>query len=223
MKNRKQLDLSLYLVTDRQLAGQRDLADLIQKAIAGGVTVIQLREKDLPAREFYELALKIKQSIPPGIPLIINDRLDIALASGADGLHLGQSDLPAAVARQCLGPEAIIGLSAENLDQLKEASRLPVDYLAISPVFPTPTKTDTGPAWGLNGLKTARQLTTLPLVGIGGINEAKAAAVIKAGADGVAVVSAICSSPDPEEAARRLKKIILEAKKTRDDGARLRN
>ncbi|NMC65756.1 MAG: thiamine phosphate synthase [Acidobacteria bacterium] len=213
MKNHKQLDLSLYLVTDRQLAGQRDLADLIRKAIAGGVTVVQLREKDLPAREFYELALKIKQIIPPGIPLIIDDRLDIALAAGADGLHLGQADLPAAIARQYLGPEAIIGLSAENLDQLKEASRLPVDYLAISPVFSTPTKIDTGPAWGLNGLETARQLTTLPLVGIGGINEANAAAVIKAGADGVAVVSAICSAPEPEEAARKLKKIILEARK----------
>jgi thiamine-phosphate pyrophosphorylase len=212
MKNHKQLDLSLYLVTDRLLAGQRDLADLIRKAIAGGVTVVQLREKDLPAREFYELALKIKQIIPPGIPLIIDDRLDIALAAGADGLHLGQTDLPAAIARQYLGPEAIIGLSAENLDQLKEASRLPVDYLAISPVFSTPTKTDTGPAWGLNGLETARQLTPLPLVGIGGINEANAAAVIKAGADGLAVVSAICSAPDPEEAARRLKKIILEAR-----------
>ncbi|MFA4926257.1 MAG: thiamine phosphate synthase [Candidatus Aminicenantales bacterium] len=213
MKNHKQLDLSLYLVTDRQLAGQRDLADLIRKAIAGGVTVVQLREKDLPARELYELALKIKPIIPPGIPLIIDDRLDIALAAGADGLHLGQADLPAAIARQYLGPEAIIGLSAENLDQLKEASRLPVDYLAISPVFSTPTKIDTGPAWGLNGLETARQLTTLPLVGIGGINEANAAAVIKAGADGVAVVSAICSAPEPEEAARKLKKIILEARK----------
>lgn len=213
MKNHKQLDLSLYLVTDRLLAGQRDLADLIRKAIAGGVTVVQLREKDLPARELYELALKIKPIIPPGIPLIIDDRLDIALAAGADGLHLGQADLPAAIARQYLGPEAIIGLSAENLDQLKEASRLPVDYLAISPVFSTPTKTDTGPAWGLNGLETARQLTPLPLVGIGGINEANAAAVIKAGADGVAVVSAICSAPDPEEAARKLKKIILEARK----------
>ncbi|HAV42234.1 MAG TPA: thiamine phosphate synthase [Acidobacteria bacterium] len=213
MKNHKQLDLSLYLVTGRLLAGQRDLADLIRKAIAGGVTVVQLREKDLPAREFYELALKIKPIIPPGIPLIIDDRLDIALAAGADGLHLGQADLPAAIARQYLGPEAIIGLSAENLDQLKEASRLPVDYLAISPVFSTPTKTDTGPAWGLNGLETARQLTPLPLVGIGGINEANAAAVIKAGADGVAVVSAICSAPDPEEAARKLKKIILEARK----------
>lgn len=213
MKNHKQLDLSLYLVTDRQLAGQRDLADLIRKAIAGGVTVVQLREKDLPAREFYELALKIKQIIPPSIPLIIDDRLDIALAAEADGLHLGQTDLPAAIARQYLGPEAIIGLSAENPDQLKEASRLPVDYLAISPVFSTPTKTDTGPAWGLSGLETARQLTTLPLVGIGGINEGNAAAVIRAGADGLAVVSAICSAPDPEEAARKLKKIILEARK----------
>jgi thiamine-phosphate pyrophosphorylase len=212
MKNHKQLDLSLYLVTDRQLAGG-GLAGLIREAIAGGVTVVQLREKDLPAREFYELAVKIKKVIPPDIPLIIYDRLDIALAAGAGGLHLGQADLPAGIARRYLGPEAIIGLSVENLDQLKEASRLPVDYLAISPVFSTPTKTDTGPAWGLSGLETARQLTSLPLVAIGGINEARAAAVIRAGADGLAVVSAICSAPDPERAASRLKKIILEARK----------
>ncbi|HUM80125.1 MAG TPA: thiamine phosphate synthase, partial [Candidatus Saccharicenans sp.] len=183
------------------------------KAIKGGVTVVQLREKDLSAREFYELGIRTKELLPPDVPLLIDDRLDLALAIGTDGLHLGQRDLPVEIARKLLGPPAIIGLSVENLSQLQAAKQLPVDYLAISPVFSTPTKTDTGPAWGLDGLRTARELTCLPLVAIGGINENNAASVIQAGADGVAVVSAICAAPDPEEAARRLKNIILEARK----------
>ncbi|MDD8020897.1 MAG: thiamine phosphate synthase [Acidobacteriota bacterium] len=215
MKGNRLLDLSLYLVTDQKLAENRDLIDLILKAIRGGVTAVQLREKDIPAREFYQLALQVRKAIPREIPLIINDRLDIALAAGADGLHLGQADLPAGIARQHFGPQAIIGLSIENIQQLKEARHLPVNYLAISPVFPTPTKADTGPAWGLAGLKTARQLTDLPLVVIGGLNERNAATVMETGVDGLAVVSAICSQPDPERAARRLKSIITEARKNK--------
>jgi len=210
---KRSLDLSLYLVTDRKLAGQRNLLEVVQKAIKGGVTVVQLREKDLSAREFYELGIRIKELLPPDVPLLIDDRLDLALAIGTDGLHLGQRDLPVEIARKLLGPPAIIGLSVENLSQLQAAKQLPVDYLAISPVFSTPTKTDTGPAWGLDGLKAARKLTDLPLVAIGGINASNAAAVIEAGADGIAVVSAICAAPDPEEAARQLKKIILETRK----------
>jgi len=210
---KRSLDLSLYLVTDRKLAGPRNLLEVVQKAIKGGVTVVQLREKDLSAREFYELGIRTKELLPPDVPLLIDDRLDLALAIGTDGLHLGQRDLPVEIARKLLGPPAIIGLSVENLSQLQAAKQLPVDYLAISPVFSTPTKTDTGPAWGLDGLRTARELTCLPLVAIGGINENNAASVIQAGADGVAVVSAICAAPDPEEAARRLKNIILEARK----------
>jgi len=210
---KRSLDLSLYLVTDRKLAGPRNLLEVVQKAIKGGVTVVQLREKDLSAREFYELGIRTKELLPPDVPLLIDDRLDLALAIGTDGLHLGQRDLPVEIARKLLGPPAIIGLSVENLSQLQAAKQLPVDYLAISPVFSTPTKTDTGPAWGLDGLRTARELTCLPLVAIGGIDENNAASVIQAGADGVAVVSAICAAPDPEEAARRLKNIILEARK----------
>ena len=213
MKDKKQLDLSLYLVTDRKLAGQRELVEVVQKAVKGGVTVVQLREKELCAREFYELGIRIKELLPPDVPLLIDDRLDLALAIGADGLHLGQRDLPVEIARKLLGPLAIIGLSVETPGQLQAAKQLPVDYLAISPVFSTPTKTDTGPAWGLDGLRAARKLTDLPLVAIGGINERNAAAALEAGADGVAVVSAICAAPDPEEAARQLKKIILEARK----------
>ncbi|MGB4704907.1 MAG: thiamine phosphate synthase [Candidatus Saccharicenans sp.] len=206
-------DFSLYLVTDRRLAGELSLTELVSKAVAGGVTVVQLREKDCSTREFLEMALAVKKILPAGIPLIINDRLDIALAAGADGIHLGQSDLPAEIARKYLGPDAIIGLSVENFDQLREAINLPVDYLAISPVFPTPTKTDTGPAWGIEGLRRARSFTEKPLVAIGGINETNVVEVLKAGANGVAVVSAICAATDPEEAARRLRRLIESVRK----------
>jgi thiamine-phosphate diphosphorylase len=212
--NKRKIDLSLYLVTDRRMLKGLTLIDLIRKAVAGGATVVQLREKECSSREFYQLAIMIKKIIPPEIPLIINDRLDIALAVGADGLHLGQSDLPVEIARKLLGSEALLGLSVENIEQLKEANRLPLDYLAISPIFPTPTKTDfSQPAWGLEGLRLARSLTDLPLVAIGGINEENAAEVIQAGADGLAVVSAICASADPEQAARTLKGKIEQARK----------
>ncbi len=211
----RKFDLSLYLVTDRRLLKGLTLTELVRKAINGGVSVVQLREKDCSSREFYELALALKKIMPGDVPLIINDRVDIALAAGADGVHLGQSDLPVKIARELLGPEAIIGLSVENLQQLEEAQHLPVDYLAISPVFPTPTKTDfsSPAAWGLAGLRQARSLTALPLVAIGGINEENAAEVISAGADGLAVVSAICASPDPEQAARALKEKIEQARR----------
>lgn len=213
MKATKPPDFSLYLVTDRRLAGDRPLVEVVQQAVAGGVTMVQLREKECSSREFLELALALKKVLPPEIPLIINDRLDIALAAEADGLHLGQSDLPPEVARRYLGSGAIIGLSVEKPEQLALAGTAPVDYLAISPVFPTPTKTDTGPAWGLEGLALARKLTRRPLVAIGGINETNAAGVIRAGADGVAVVSAICAAMDPAQAARKLRQLIEEARK----------
>jgi thiamine-phosphate pyrophosphorylase len=212
MRPEKRIDLSLYLVTDRGLARNFSLEELVERAVEGGVTVVQLREKECSSREFYKLALRVKKIIPPDVPLIINDRLDIALACGADGLHLGQHDLPAAVARKHIGPEAIIGLSVENFDQLKQSVNLPVDYLAISPVFLTLTKTDTGAAWGVNGLKQARQFTDFPLVAIGGINESNAVSVIKAGADGIAVVSAICAAPDPKEASKKLRQLVEQAR-----------
>jgi len=212
MKASKLPDVTLYLVTDRRLAGNRPLTEVVQQAVAGGVTMVQLREKECSSREYLELALALKKLLPPGTPLIINDRLDVALAAAADGLHLGQNDLPPEVARRYLGPGAIIGLTVERPEQLAAAENLPVDYLAISPVFPTPTKTDTGPAWGLEGLALARKKTQHPLVAIGGINETNVAGVIRAGADGVAVVSAICAAPDPELAARKLRQLIEEAR-----------
>ena len=201
--------LRLYLVTDRHLAGQRDLADIVQSAVRGGVTMVQLREKDLSAREFIAEGRRLKEILrPAGVPLIINDRVDVALACGADGVHIGQSDMPCSEARRLLGPRAIIGLSVENMRQVAEANLLDVDYIGVSPVFSTPTKTDTAPPFGLEGLREACALSVHPAVAIGGVNASNASQLRRAGADGVAVVSAIVSSPDPCRAAGELKNLL---------------
>lgn len=202
----------LYLVTDRGCCGGRPLESIVAQALAGGVRCVQLREKDLPTRPFLELARNLKALLAPqGVPLIINDRLDIALASGADGVHVGQEDMPVAELRRFLGPKAIIGLSVETWEDVEQAQDLPVDYLGVSPVFPTPTKTDTKAPWGLDGLARIRCFSRHPLVAIGGIHAGNAALVVRAGAAGLAVVSAICASEDPEAAARELDEQIQEA------------
>ena len=201
-------DWTLYLVTDRRLAGGRPLPGLVAAAVRGGVTAVQLREKECATREFIGLARALKALLEPlGVPLIVNDRVDIALAAGADGVHLGQSDMDCRDARRVLGPSAVIGLSVENLDQAAAAPP-EADYLGVSPVFSTPTKTDTAPEWGISGLVALRRATRRPLVAIGGIDCGNAAQVIGGGADGIAVVSAICAAPDPELAARALRRAI---------------
>ncbi len=140
--------------------------------------------------------------------MIINDRVDVALASGADGVHLGQRDLPVREARRLLGRDAIIGLSVETPAQALDAESLDVDYLGVSPIFSTPTKPDAGAPWGLEGLRSLRARTRRVLVAIGGIDASNAESVLAAGADGLAVVSAICASADPEAAARRLRNVV---------------
>lgn len=201
--------LKLYLVTDSGLAGGRSLEDIVTEAVAGGVTMVQLREKNLGTREFIELAVRLKSTLKrSGVPLIINDRVDVALASDADGVHLGQSDMPCTTARRLLGPDRIIGLSVENFEQIEEANRLDVDYIGISPVFATPTKTDTAMPFGLDGLARAVRMSVHPTVAIGGMNEGTAAETIARGTDGIAVVSAIVTAASPREAASRLLKII---------------
>ena len=147
-----------------------------------------------------------------GIPFIVNDRVDIALAAGADGVHLGQSDMAVADARRLLGPEPILGLSITSAADLAASDLNGVDYLGVGPVFPTPTKADAAPAMGLEGLRAIRAQTTLPIVAIGGLNAGNAGDVTAAGADGVAVVSAICAAPDPEAAARDLASIVRGAR-----------
>ena len=187
--------LLLHLVTDRSLSLGRPLVEVVTQAVAGGVTCVQLREKACSTREFLDEALALKTLLQPlGVPLIINDRVDIALAVTADGVHLGQSDLPIIHARRLLGPSCLIGISAESVEDAIEAEQQGADYIGISPVFSTPTKTDTAPALGLEGIRRIREQVRIPLVGIGGINLTNARQVLAAGADGIAVVSAIMAA-----------------------------
>jgi thiamine-phosphate pyrophosphorylase len=211
---RPRADWSLYLVTDRALCGSRSLPDVVDAAVRGGVTVVQLREKSLDSRAFYDTAVAIRERLAgTGVPLIINDRVDIALAAGAEGVHLGQSDLPVEVARRMLGPDVLVGLSVETLEQGRAADDLDVDYLGVSPIFSTPTKTDTGPAWGLDGLRALSRVSRRPLVAIGGLHEGNTAEVIRAGASGVAVVSALCAAEDPARTAAGILAQITAARR----------
>lgn len=209
-------DLRLYLVTDRDLAAARPLEDVVAAAVRGGVTAVQLREKKLDSEAFLRTAVRLRTLLASrGVALLINDRIDVAREACADGVHLGPSDASPEEARRILGSDAIIGLSVENLAQARAAEGRGVDYLGVSPVFATPTKGDAGPAWGLEGLRRLRAATALPLAAIGGLNAANAARVLAAGADGLAVVSAIMAASDPEAAARDLRRAI--------DAFRLRN
>ena len=200
--------LRLYLVTDRPLAMGRELEWIVAEAVKGGATMVQLREKDIDTRGFIELTKRLQPVLrEAGVPLIINDRVDVALAVDADGVHIGQSDMPYEIARRLLGPDKIIGLSVENMDEVREANSLDVDYIGVSPVYSTATKTDTAPPFGLEGLREAVRLSRHPAVAIGGMNARTAPDVLRTGVDGIAVVSAICSAPSPREAAAYLRSI----------------
>jgi len=199
----------LYLVTDRALCGDRPLEEVVLRSVRGGARYVQIREKDQTTRAFIEEALRIKEILAPfRVPLIINDRVDVALAVGAEGVHVGQDDMPYAMARSLMGPGKIVGLSVETWEDVEEAEGLDCDYLGVSPVFATPTKTDTKGAWGLDGLARIRAFTRHTLVAIGGINPSNAAQVVEAGADCLAVVSAICAADDPEAVSRELADLI---------------
>jgi thiamine-phosphate pyrophosphorylase len=203
-------------VTDRQLCGARSLDDVVLQALKGGITCAQLREKDVSTRFFVEEAQKVKTLTAQfKVPLIINDRLDVALAAHADGIHIGQEDMPYKEARRFMGPKAIIGLSVERWDDVVTAQELDVDYLGVSPIFETPTKTDTKGSWGLEGLARIKAFSRHPLVAIGGLNATNAEDAVMAGADCIAVVSAICAAPDPLHASRELHNIIEAALRKR--------
>jgi len=202
----------LYFVTDRGLCGVKPLADVVLQAIRGGAAWVQLREKEVSTRFFVEEAGRIKALMAPfRVPLIINDRLDVALAVEADGIHVGQDDMPYEIARRLMGPRAIIGLSVETWEDVERAQGLDCDYLGVSPIFATPTKADTKEPWGMEGLARIRAFSRHPLVGIGGLNAKNAEAAVMAGADGVAVVSAICAAADPYAASRELADSIASA------------
>ena len=216
MGNMKRNALELYLVTDRSLSLGRSLFDIISAAVRGGITMVQLREKTCDTREFIELGRAVHGLLrPTGIQLIINVRADIAQVIGAEGLHIGPHDMSYPDARRLLGTEAIIGLSVENEAQALEClSFAGLDYIGASPVFSTPTKTDTAAALGPDGLARLRRIVGagMPMVAIGGIKQTNIQEVIRAGADGVAVVSAICSAPSPSQAARELLTEVERAK-----------
>jgi len=201
----------LYLVTDRHLCGNKSLETVILQAVKGGVSYVQLREKEISTRYFIEEAMRVKKILQPyNVSLIINDRVDVALACGAQGVHIGQEDMPYAVARKLLGPKAIIGLSVETWEDVEKSQALDVNYIGVSPVFATQTKTDTKGAWGLAGVAKIKAFSRHPLVAIGGINEANIGDVVRAGAQCVAVVSAICASSHPAEASRKLHQMMKE-------------
>jgi len=207
--NRNNFNPGLYLVTDRGLSRGREIETIVEAAVRGGANTVQLREKDAPTDEFVEIAKSLKSLLGRyGVPLIINDRVDVALESGAEGVHIGQSDTGYEEARRLLGPERIIGLSVETMEQALEANDLDVDYIGLSGVFPTSTKTDIQSPMGLEGVKKIKEESRHKLVAIGGINSSNAADLMRAGADSLAVVSAICSADDPETEARRIAHII---------------
>jgi thiamine-phosphate pyrophosphorylase len=204
----------LYLVTDRAMCAGLGIERVVAEAVAGGVTMVQLRDDATPAPDLVDLARRLVALLAPvAVPLIVNNRLDVALAAGAHGLHVGQTDTPPAEARRRLGPGPILGLSITDPAQIAAVDPGAVDYLGVGPIFATSTKPDAAPAMGLAGLAAARAATALPIVAIGGIDAASATAVIRAGADGLAVVSALCAAPDPRAAALRLGRTIAAAKR----------
>lgn len=208
MLSKQNADYSLYLVTDTVLCPHENLLDCVEAAIRGGVTMVQLREKEISSRAFYEEAVALKAiTAKYNVPLLINDRLDIALAVHADGLHIGQSDLPADVARRLLGEDKLLGLSAGTVEEAKIAVSGGADYLGVGAVFPTDTKKDAQNV-GKSMLETIKKEVSVPVVGIGGINAENLPSLYGCGADGIAVVSAIMCSPKPEETARELKKMV---------------
>jgi len=193
----------LCLVTDRQLARGRPLTQVVDAAVRGGVTMVQLREKDATTREFLEQATALKALLTPlKIPLIINDRVDIALAVDADGVHAGQTDMPVEVIRRLTGPDKIIGLSITNAQQIARPDAAAADYLGIGPLYLQQTKANASTPLGVEGFRALRALTLKPVMAIGGMKADNSAPVVAAGADGVAVVSAIVSADDPQKAAQ---------------------
>jgi thiamine-phosphate pyrophosphorylase len=205
---RKNMDFTLYLVTDRRWLGERTLWDGVEEAIRGGATFVQLREKEISSKEFLDLAQKVKEVTDRrGIPLVINDRIDIALAIDADGVHLGPEDLPVLLARKMLGSGKIIGASAASVDEALLLQAQGADYLGVGAVFPTATKQGTEKV-GLDDLREIKSAVHIPVVAIGGINAENAAPVMETGVDGVAVVSAIMAQTEIREAAQRLLSLL---------------
>ena len=214
------LNLAVYVLTDRHAAGSRSLVDVVRAAVCGGASVIQLRDKSSTTREMIELGRALLQiTRPAGVPLIVNDRADVALAIDAQGVHVGQDDMPAPLARQIIGPGRILGVSAGTVEEARQAERESADYLGVGDVYGTPTKADAGTPIGLSGLREVARAVSIPVVAIGGITLDNAAATTEAGAAGVAVISAIIGAADPEAAARQLRNAVKHTVPNRKRGA----
>jgi len=209
----------VYLVTEEALSGGRTSVQIAAAAIAAGIGIVQLREKLGTARRALEIAVALRSATREhGGLLLVNDRLDLALAADADGVHLGQDDVPVATARAILGPDALIGLSITDPAQLEMRDVRDADYLGVGAVFPTDSKADARYT-GLELLAAARGAVDLPIVAIGGITPENAAAAVQAGADVVAVIGAIAGAADPESAARHLLEVVSIARRARPDAA----
>ena len=206
-------DYTLYLVTDRQLMSCDSLTEAVEQAILGGCTMIQLREKELPSLEFYNQAVAVKQVTERyHIPLIINDRIDIAMAVQATGVHIGQHDLPAAAVRKVIGENMLLGVSASSIAEAIQAQQDGADYLGVGAMFPTGTKTDADSV-SMEELQKIRAAVSLPIVVIGGINKGNAGRFKPMGIDGLAVVSAIIAQSDIKAAAAELKDLFCGKEK----------
>lgn len=211
------MKLDLYVITDEGLAGGLTHSEIARRAVLGGADVIQFRDKTLPSREMVRVGREIREiTRSAGALFIVNDRLDIALACHADGVHLGQDDMGCGTARQLSPTGFIIGVSVGSVDEALDAEEQGADYVAVSPVFSTGSKANAGPGHGLATVREIRATVSIPVIAIGGIGPANAADVIGAGADGIAVISAVVSQPDITAAARRLSAIIAMAKRAQD-------
>jgi len=212
------VNLDTYLVTDDGLSGNRSTLEVVEAAIASGIDVVQLREKGTSARSRYELGLELRETTrEASVTLIVNDRVDIAAAVDADGVHLGDEDLPVAAAREQLGPDAIIGRSVSTIQAARAAERAGADYLGVGAVFATDSK-DTEAAQSELGVERVRRIdeaVDVPFVAIGGVTPANASDVVAAGADGVAVISTIAAADDPETATRELHEAVAAGKESR--------
>lgn len=212
----KSIDYSLYVLTDSKLSRGRSHLEVVTAALRGKATVVQYREKTTSTRRMIDEARALRDLCHRyDVLLIVNDRIDIALAADADGVHVGPDDMPPALVRKLIGPEKILGVSAGTVEEVRAAIADGADYLGVGAIFATSSKADAGEPIGLEGLRGIAQVSTIPIVGIAGINASNAASVIRAGATGIAVISAIVSADDIEQATDELKRIVDQAKLVR--------
>lgn len=213
-------DLSLYLVLDPDLCRRHSMVETAMAAIAGGATIVQLRDKTAGTDGLVRVGRDLMRAMEgTNVPLIVNDDIEAAIAIGAHGLHVGQDDMPSARARERLGPDKIIGLSIESEEVARKVDRTIVDYVGIGPIFATPTKPDHKPAIGFDGLENLSRMVGLPSVAIGGLKREHVMPVLESGANGLAVVSAICGQPDPKAAAAEIAENLRSARAKRMAGA----